>query len=179
MCFDSGVRLFTGNSQSGRRFRGSSTPPAPGISTSLRVSPPPPPRVPLFFGEYFPLFDWFLFAVELATQLDEGGKGLARTVADVKDANKRTALHFAAREGRTEVCKYLVEELGLDVDVRDEDGTLLKTPVFLVSEHWVCFLHLRLCGCSGNRLRNGSSFISCACPVFRPSRNLMRTVRAV
>lgn len=57
-------------------------------------------------------------------QLDEG-KGVQRTVADVKDANKRTALHFAAREGRIEVCKYLLEELKLDVDVKDEDGMLL------------------------------------------------------
>lgn len=54
-------------------------------------------------------------------QLDEG-KGLAKTVADVKDANKRTALHFAAREGRTEVCKYLLEELKLDVNIKDDDG---------------------------------------------------------
>lgn len=57
----------------------------------------------------------------LAGQLDDG-KGLARTVADIKDANKRGALHFAAREGQTEVCKYLLEELKLDVDTRDEDG---------------------------------------------------------
>lgn len=58
-------------------------------------------------------------------QLDEG-KGMAKTVADVKDANKRTALHFAAREGRIEVCKFLVEELKLDVNVKDEDGIVLN-----------------------------------------------------
>ncbi|THG23009.1 hypothetical protein TEA_002666 [Camellia sinensis var. sinensis] len=58
---------------------------------------------------------------KLAAQLDDG-KGLAKTVADVKDANKRGALHFAAREGKTEVCKYLLEELKLDVDTKDEDG---------------------------------------------------------
>lgn len=61
----------------------------------------------------------------LAGQLDEG-KGLARTVADIKDANKRGALHFAAREGQTEVCKYLLEELKLDVDLKDEEG---ETPL--------------------------------------------------
>lgn len=59
--------------------------------------------------------------VELAGQLDDG-KGLAKTIADIKDANKRGALHFAAIEGKTEVCKYLLEELKLDVDTRDEDG---------------------------------------------------------
>jgi hypothetical protein len=43
-------------------------------------------------------------------------------VAEIKDANKRGALHFAAREAQTEVCKYLIEELKLDVDTKDEDG---------------------------------------------------------
>ncbi|WOK92480.1 hypothetical protein Cni_G01171 [Canna indica] len=62
---------------------------------------------------------------KLAKQLD-GGKGMAGTVADVKDANKRTALHFAAREGRTGICRYLLEELKLDVDVKDDDG---ETPL--------------------------------------------------
>ncbi|KAK9292321.1 hypothetical protein L1049_020287 [Liquidambar formosana] len=62
---------------------------------------------------------------KLAAELDDG-KGLAGTVADVKDANKRGALHFAAREGKTEVCKYLLEELKLDVDTKDEDG---ETPL--------------------------------------------------
>lgn len=61
----------------------------------------------------------------LAKQLDDG-KGISQTVADVKDANKRGALHFAAREGKTEMCKYLVEELKLDVNIKDEDG---ETPV--------------------------------------------------
>ncbi|KAK9160586.1 hypothetical protein Syun_006927 [Stephania yunnanensis] len=58
---------------------------------------------------------------KVAAELDDG-KGLAKTVADVKDANKRGALHFAAREGKTEVCKYLIEELKLDINLRDEDG---------------------------------------------------------
>ncbi|XP_051122739.1 uncharacterized protein LOC127245757 [Andrographis paniculata] len=58
---------------------------------------------------------------KLANQLDHG-KGLAQTVADVKDANKRGALHFAAREGQTEVCRYLLEDLKMDVDTKDEDG---------------------------------------------------------
>ncbi|KAF8388176.1 hypothetical protein HHK36_026842 [Tetracentron sinense] len=62
---------------------------------------------------------------KMAAQLDEG-RGLAKTVADVKDANKRGALHFAARAGQTEICKYLLEELKLDVDTKDEDG---ETPL--------------------------------------------------
>ncbi|XP_058105492.1 uncharacterized protein LOC131248974 isoform X2 [Magnolia sinica] len=63
---------------------------------------------------------------KLAVQLDEEGKGLARTVADVKDANRRGALHFAAREGKTDVCKFLIEDLKLGVDVKDDDG---ETPL--------------------------------------------------
>ncbi|XP_030534830.2 ankyrin-1 [Rhodamnia argentea] len=62
---------------------------------------------------------------KLASQLDDG-KGTARTIADIKDANKRGALHFAAREGKTEVCRYLLEELKLDVDTKDDDG---ETPL--------------------------------------------------
>lgn len=59
--------------------------------------------------------------IGVAAQLDDG-KGLSHTVANIKDANKRGALHFAAREGQTEVCKYLLEELKLDVNTKDEDG---------------------------------------------------------
>lgn len=62
--------------------------------------------------------------VEFGSLLDEEKNGLEKTAADVKDANKRTALHFASREGKVEMCRYLLEELNLDVDVRDEDGIL-------------------------------------------------------
>ncbi|KAH9611435.1 hypothetical protein KSS87_000166 [Heliosperma pusillum] len=63
--------------------------------------------------------------IKFAKQLDDG-KGLSKTMADIKDANDRTALHFAAREGKTEVCKYLLEELKLDVNLKDSDG---ETPL--------------------------------------------------
>lgn len=58
---------------------------------------------------------------KLAEQLDEG-KDLAKTVEAIKDANKRGALHFAAREGQTAVCEYLLVDLNLAVDSRDDDG---------------------------------------------------------
>ncbi|KAJ6682813.1 ANKYRIN REPEAT FAMILY PROTEIN [Salix koriyanagi] len=61
----------------------------------------------------------------IAAQLAEGNE-ISKTVAETKDANKRGALHFAAREAQTEVCKYLIEELKLDVDTKDEDG---ETPL--------------------------------------------------
>ncbi|KAL2345796.1 hypothetical protein Fmac_007081 [Flemingia macrophylla] len=58
---------------------------------------------------------------KLAVQLDEG-KDLAKSVEAIKDANKRGALHFAAREGQTAVCQYLLTDLNLPVDSRDDDG---------------------------------------------------------
>lgn len=54
------------------------------------------------------------------------GQGLSETIAAVKDANGRGALHFAARDGKTEICKYLLEELNLSVDSKDDDG---ETPL--------------------------------------------------
>ncbi|KAH7864121.1 hypothetical protein Vadar_026028 [Vaccinium darrowii] len=85
---------------------------------------------------------------KFAAQLDDG-KGLAQTVADVKDANKRGALHFAAREGQTEVCKYLVEELKLDVDTKDEDG---ETPLLHAARqgHIATVKYLMECGANAN-----------------------------
>ena len=62
---------------------------------------------------------------ELALQLDEG-KDLAKSVEAIKDANKRGALHFAAREGQTAVCDYLLTDLKLSVDSQDDDGASLS-----------------------------------------------------
>ncbi|CAH8259327.1 unnamed protein product [Arabidopsis lyrata] len=61
------------------------------------------------------------FLKNVAKQLDEG-KDLKKTVESIKDANKRGALHFAAREGQTEICRYLLEELKLNADAKDEAG---------------------------------------------------------
>lgn len=60
---------------------------------------------------------------ELAKGLDRG-KGLAATVASVKDGKERGALSFAATEGQLKMCKYLVEELKIDVNDRDKEGIL-------------------------------------------------------
>lgn len=70
--------------------------------------------------------------IDIAAQLDDG-KGLAQTVSEVKDANKRGALHFAAREGKIEMCKFLVQDLKLDINVQDEDGSF-----FLLYIYHVC-----------------------------------------
>ncbi|XP_058208667.1 uncharacterized protein LOC131321756 isoform X1 [Rhododendron vialii] len=57
----------------------------------------------------------------LGEELDFG-EGLAKTFLQVKDAGGRTALHFAAAEGKTHVCKYLVQDLGLDANLKDRKG---------------------------------------------------------
>ncbi|KAF1892060.1 hypothetical protein Lal_00036414 [Lupinus albus] len=59
---------------------------------------------------------------KLAAQLDEGPNDLTKTVESIKDANKRGALHFSAREGQIEICKYLLEQLNLHIDSIDDDG---------------------------------------------------------
>ncbi|RLM98318.1 ankyrin-3 [Panicum miliaceum] len=71
----------------------------------------------------------------LVAALDEEGTGAAAVAAAVRDANKRTALHFAAREGCTDVCQFLIDQLGLPVDPRDDDG---ETPLI----HAACQGHL-------------------------------------
>lgn len=62
---------------------------------------------------------------EAVRAFDEG-QGLAKAVLDVKDANGRGALHFAAQNGKDAVCRYLLEELNFPVDLRDNDG---ETPL--------------------------------------------------
>lgn len=62
---------------------------------------------------------------EAAAAFDEG-QGLAKTMLDVKDANGRGALHFAAQNGKDAVCQYLLEELSFPVDIRDNAG---ETPL--------------------------------------------------
>lgn len=85
-------------------------------------------------------WNWILL-LEIAKQLDDQGKGLSKTVADIKDANKRGALHFAAREGKTDVCKYLLEELKLDVDTQDEDGLFLMFLLWTLRFVVLFFVH--------------------------------------
>lgn len=70
--------------------------------------------------------DGNLERLKKAAQAIGEGQDLAETIAAVKDANGRGALHFAARDGRTEICKYLLEDLNLCVDSRDDDG---ETPL--------------------------------------------------
>ncbi|XP_037415610.1 uncharacterized protein LOC119278357 [Triticum dicoccoides] len=51
-----------------------------------------------------------------------------RAAAAARDSERRTALHFAAAEGHTGVCAYLVQTLGVDVNPRDLHG---ETPLYI------------------------------------------------
>ncbi|KAI3868638.1 hypothetical protein MKX03_013148, partial [Papaver bracteatum] len=59
--------------------------------------------------------------VNLIAKYDDGS-GLAKTVMSVKDDNGIGVIHFAAVEGKLNVLKYLIEELKLDVNMKDLKG---------------------------------------------------------
>ncbi|CAI5467002.1 unnamed protein product [Closterium sp. Yama58-4] len=78
-------------------------------------------------------------AVMIADGKAEGdGKGKSvlaveearEVLEEVRDANGRTALHFAASKGHVDACRYMVEEIGVPVDVKDDEG---ETPLMLAA----------------------------------------------
>ncbi|XP_026397701.1 myotrophin-like [Papaver somniferum] len=58
----------------------------------------------------------------IASRYDDRGDGLAITVERLKDRLGRGSLIFAAAGGSVNVCRYLIEELNLDIDVKDYHG---------------------------------------------------------
>jgi hypothetical protein len=58
----------------------------------------------------------------MARRLDSG-QGAAAAVAPAADRGSgNRALHLAAMEGKMDVCRYLVEELRLDVNQSNDRG---------------------------------------------------------
>ncbi|XP_037477334.1 uncharacterized protein LOC119354694 [Triticum dicoccoides] len=85
-------------------------------------SPPPPPAdglLPLLHAAS--RGDLRLFK-RLVRDLDQG-RGRPREVVEAAKDQGLVALHFAAGKGRPRVCRYLVEELGVNVDAVDDGGT--------------------------------------------------------
>lgn len=81
-------------------------------------SPPPPPAdgsLPLLHAAS--CGDLRLFK-RLVRDLDQG-RGRPREVVEAAKDQGLVALHFAAGKGRPRVCRYLVDELGVDVDAVD------------------------------------------------------------
>ncbi|XP_078148663.1 uncharacterized protein LOC144544133 [Carex rostrata] len=67
---------------------------------------------------------------KMAKMLDKG-EGMKKTIEITKEANGIGAFHFAASYGRTDICRYLIEELGFDPDFRSDQG---KTPLFCAAQ---------------------------------------------
>ncbi|PIA31496.1 hypothetical protein AQUCO_04900059v1 [Aquilegia coerulea] len=66
----------------------------------------------------------------LVTELDDG-KGLARTVVDIKDSKTgQTALHIAVGNRKMGIYQYLVKDLKIDPELKDGRG---DTPFHLVA----------------------------------------------
>jgi hypothetical protein len=59
----------------------------------------------------------------MARGLDSGGQGEAALLAAVADEEGNRALHLAAAAGKVEVCRYIVEDLRLDVDQLNLKGS--------------------------------------------------------
>src|SRR4051812_46359489 len=59
---------------------------------------------------------------ETAQALASGAQGEAAVLEAVADDDGNRALHLAAREGRVEICRYLVKDLRLDVNQTNAKG---------------------------------------------------------
>ncbi|PIA31491.1 hypothetical protein AQUCO_04900058v1, partial [Aquilegia coerulea] len=58
---------------------------------------------------------------KFASELDNG-RGIAQTLATVKDNMNQTAIHTAAQEGMVNICKFWIDDLKLEVDPKDAKG---------------------------------------------------------
>ncbi|XP_022760038.1 transient receptor potential cation channel subfamily A member 1-like [Durio zibethinus] len=83
-------------------------------------------------------YDWFratwLGDLDRLKELAENNANegdLAKTIASCKDKSGRSIFHFAANAGRKRICKYLIEELKLNVDdfINDEGLTPLHSAI--------------------------------------------------
>jgi hypothetical protein len=97
-----------------------------GDIPAVRSKPPAPRRREP--GAAAPESDDFIHA-ELVRQLRKSRKGVEETLAAIKHPHfrGRGPLHMAAWAGRLEMCKFLVDELHLNVNAPGDDGNLFVT----------------------------------------------------
>ncbi|KAF5186406.1 Ankyrin-1 [Thalictrum thalictroides] len=73
------------------------------------------------YSAYFFVLFCGLIDLEFAAEFDDG-RGIAQTLAGVKDIMNQTAIHTAAREGMVNICKFWINDLKLEVDPKDAKG---------------------------------------------------------
>ncbi|XP_078182377.1 uncharacterized protein LOC144575978 isoform X2 [Carex rostrata] len=83
---------------------------------------------------------------KMARMLDKGD-GIKKTIEITKDANGVGAIHCAASYGRTDICRYLIEELGFDPDFRSDQG---RTPLFYAAMEGKTGTLTYLCNCGAD-----------------------------
>lgn len=80
--------------------------------------------------QYLRTWPWFSVFWNAWAELADEFLILGLTIEKITDSGDITALHYAAKKGHRHVCKYLVEEVNLNIDVRDDFG---RTPL-----HYAC-----------------------------------------
>lgn len=66
------------------------------------------------------------FAAEI-----ENGEGPGKvSYASLKTERGCNALHFAAAEGKTQMCRYLIQKLNFDINAPDHNGTIIFSHVY-------------------------------------------------
>ncbi|OMP06186.1 hypothetical protein COLO4_08283 [Corchorus olitorius] len=77
-----------------------------------------------------------------------------KTIANYKDSNGQSLFHFAASTGRIHICKYLVEDLKLNVDdfLNDEGFTPLHSAI--IWEQYAVAVYLLENGANPNAVAN-------------------------
>ncbi|XP_078149215.1 uncharacterized protein LOC144544555 isoform X2 [Carex rostrata] len=83
---------------------------------------------------------------KIAEILDKGD-GIRKTMEITKDADGLGVFHIAASYGRTDICRYLIEELGFDPDFRSDEG---KTPLIYAAREGKTGTLIYLCNCGAD-----------------------------
>ncbi|KAL5724235.1 hypothetical protein ACHQM5_007519 [Ranunculus cassubicifolius] len=60
---------------------------------------------------------------KLAAELNDG-RGIEKTIESIRDNMSQSALHLAAEEGMTDMCKYLIDRCKIDVNQQDARGII-------------------------------------------------------
>ncbi|GKU86429.1 hypothetical protein SLEP1_g957 [Rubroshorea leprosula] len=131
----------------------------------------------LFHAAYF----GDLPLVKRLLNLLDAKDGLPEAIASIKDDDGATLLHVAAAGGQTKVCKYLVEEVKVDVDLREEldqksFGSLGESPLHYASKcgHYRTAVYLLKKGANPNAAHAVIGLTPLHCAVSGGSKKLLK-----